>query len=166
MNILKRNGLLNVPLCSALANIGHGDILMIVDAGYPIPAAANRVDLSILAGVPDLETVYAAIAPELIVEKVHFAHEVRLHNHPMYTRLTKWFDERDFEPVEHATVINDLGNRAKFIVRTGALDPWGNIALVGGVDYAAYFSDPAISVPENFRALINRRKFVPGAGLL
>lgn len=163
---MKRTGLLNAPLSAALATIGHGDILMIVDAGYPVPASAHCIDLSIVAGIPDLETVYAAIAPEIIVEKVQFAREVKQHNGPMYATLSKWFDERDFEPVDHAAVINDLGRRAKAIVRTGALAPWGNIALYGGVDYHAYFVDPTIHVPEHFRALMSRPMFVPGSGLI
>ncbi|MET3898092.1 D-ribose pyranase [Devosia sp. UYZn731] len=160
---MKRAGILNVGLAEAIVSIGHGDILMIVDAGYPVPAATWQIDLSIVAGVPDLKTVYAAVAPELIVEKVHFAHEVKLHNHPMYAALRQWFDERDFESVDHARIIGEMGARAKVIVRTGALDPWGNIALVGGVDYRAYFSDPAIDVPDNFRKLIDRSTFIPGA---
>lgn len=161
---MKRHGILNAELAEAVASIGHGDVLMIVDAGYPVPATAWRIDLSIVAGVPDLKTVYAAIAPELIVEKVHFAHEVKLHNHPMYESLRHWFDERDFESIDHARIINEMGSRAKAIVRTGALDPWGNVALVGGVDYRAYFDNPAIEVPDNFRKLIERLPFTPGEG--
>ena len=159
---MKRIGILNAELAEAIASIGHGDILMIVDAGYPVPPSAWRIDLSIVAGVPDLQTVYAAIAPELIVEKVHFAHEVKLHNHPMFAALCKWFDERDFESIDHARIIGEMGSRAKVIVRTGALDPWGNIALLGGVDYRAYFSNPAIDVPDQFRKLIDRPLFTPG----
>lgn len=159
---MKRSGVLNADLADALASIGHGDVLMIVDAGYPVPASAWRIDLSIVAGIPDLKTVYAAIAPELIVEKVHFAHEVKLYNHPMYAALRNWFDERDFESIDHSRIINEMGARAKAIVRTGALDPWGNIALVGGVDYRAYFSNPAVDVPDNFRKLIDRPLFTPG----
>lgn len=163
VSTMKRSGILNAELAEAVASVGHGDILMIVDAGYPVPTSAWRIDLSVVAGVPDLKTVYAAIAPELIVEKVHFAHEVKRHNHPMYASLTEWFDERDFESIDHTRIIGEMGTRAKAIVRTGALDPWGNIALVGGVNYRAYFSNPAVDVPDSFRNLIDRTPFTPGS---
>ncbi len=159
---MKRNGLLNAPLSRAIAGMGHGDILMIVDAGFPIPAGADRIDLAIVAGVPSLETVYAAISAELIVEKVLFAEEVPVHNRQMYDTLRKWFDERDFEPVPHADLLGGIATRAKAIVRTGALDPWGNVALQCGVDYREYFADPRLDPPEPFRGLIARKPFKPG----
>lgn len=159
---MKRNGILNTDLSRAIAEIGHGDILMIVDAGFPIPAAADRIDLSIIAGEPGLDLVYRAISAELIVEKIQFAHEVPQLNMPMYETLRRWFDERDFEPVEHERLLGEIATSAKTIVRTGALDPWGNIALQGGVDYNKYFADPRLDAPEPFRSLIHRTPFVRG----
>ena len=143
--------------------MGHGQIMMIVDAGFPIPQDAARIDLAISANLPTLETLYSVIAPELIVEKVMFASEVKEHNHPLYASLKRWFDERGFELVTYEETVGSLAQRAKFIVRSGALDPWGNIALVAGVDYKAYFNDSAVSVPEKFRKLMERTPFTPGA---
>jgi simple sugar transport system permease protein/D-ribose pyranase len=160
---MKRKGILNQHLSEAIASIGHGQILMIVDAGFPIPRDAWRVDLAITANLPTLEQLYSLIAPELIVEKVMFATEVQQHNHPLYRSLCTWFDERDFVPVSYEETVGELARKAKVIVRSGALDPWGNIALVGGVDYRAYFNNPEVEVPEKFKTLIERSLFVPGA---
>jgi len=159
---MKRSGLLNQELSRAIAAMGHGEILMIVDAGFPIPSGAWRIDLAIVPGVPDLATLYAAIAPELIVEKVLFAEELAQHNGPLLATLKTWFDERDFQPVSYQETVGPLAQRAKVIVRSGALDPWGNVALVSGVDAAAYFADPRIGVPARYRELIDRPIFVPG----
>lgn len=161
---MKRSGILNQQLSEAIASMGHGQIMMIVDAGFPIPRDAWRIDLAIGPNLPTLEQLYALIAPELIVEKVMFAAEVAEHNKPLFASLRKWFDERDFAPVTYEETVGSLAQRAKVIVRSGALDPWGNIALVAGVDYKAYFKDPAISVPDKFRALIDRAPFTPGGG--
>lgn len=161
---MKRSGILNQQLSEAVASMGHGQIMMIVDAGFPIPRDAWRVDLAIGANLPTLDQLYALIAPELIVEKVMFAAEVKEHNKPLYASIARWFDERDFEPVTYEETVGALARKAKVIVRSGALDPWGNIALVAGVDYGAYFQDPGISVPEKFRALIDRAPFHPGSG--
>ncbi|MGS0897200.1 D-ribose pyranase [Burkholderia stagnalis] len=159
---MKRSGILNQQLSEAIASMGHGQIMMIVDAGFPIPADAWRIDLAIGENLPTLDQLYALIAPELIVEKVMFAAEVKEHNHPLYASLTRWFDERDFAPVSYEETVGPLAQRAKVIVRSGALDPWGNIALVAGVDYKKYFNDPRVSVPDKFRALMDRKPFTPG----
>jgi D-ribose pyranase len=159
---MKRAGILNQELSRAIAAMGHGDILMIVDAGFPIPATAWRIDLAIVPGVPDLATLYAAIAPELIVEKVMFAAELAEHNAPLLATLKRWFDERDFAPVGYEETVGPLAARAKAIVRSGALDPWGNVALVSGIDASAYFDDPRVGVPPRYRALIDRPAFAPG----
>ncbi|MDQ0393090.1 D-ribose pyranase [Labrys monachus] len=160
---MKRNGILNQALSEAIASMGHGEIMMIVDAGFPIPRDAWRVDLAISPNLPTLAMLYEVIAPELIVEKIMFAGEVAEHNIPLYRTLRTWFDERDFAPVTYEETVGPLAQKAKVIVRSGALDPWGNIALVAGVDYRAYFRNPEISVPERFRALMDRTPFVPGA---
>ena len=162
---MKRSGILNQALSEAIAAMGHGEIMMVVDAGFPIPRDAWRIDLAILPGVPSLETLYAAIAPELIVEKVMFAAEVAEHNGPLYRTLQKWFDKRDFAPVSYEETVGPLAERAKVIVRSGALDPWGNVALQAGVDYRAYFANPEIGVTDRFRQLIERKPFVPGTGV-
>lgn len=162
---MKRSGILNQALSEAVASIGHGDIMMIVDAGFPIPRSAWRIDLSISPGVPALETIYAAIAPELHVEKVMFAKQVAAHNHPLYRSICKWFDQRDFAPVDYEDTIGWLPQKAKVFIRSGALDPWGNLALQGGVDYQAYFSNPEIGVPEHYQRLKDRPVFIPGKGI-
>ncbi len=156
---MKRSGIINDALARAIAAMGHGDLLMIVDAGFPIPRDADRIDLSIVAGEPGLDLVYRAISADLIVEKIHFAEEVPVHNKPMFETLKRWFDERDFETVPHDSLLGDFARRAKTIVRTGALDPWGNIVLRSGVDYTQYFADPRLDPPEPFRGLIDRPPF-------
>ena len=65
---MKRNGILNLGLNQALAAMGHGDLLIVCDAGFPIPATVNRVDLAIVADVPDIETVLTAINADFIAE--------------------------------------------------------------------------------------------------
>lgn len=162
---MKRSGILNQALSEAVASMGHREIMMIVDAGFPIPREAWRVDMALVPGFPSLEMLYAAIAPELIVEKVMFAAEVAEHNGPMYRTLKTWFDERDFVAVTYEETVGALAQKAKVIVRSGAQEPWGNIALQAGVDYHSYFANPEIGVPAHFRALLDRPVFVPGKGL-
>jgi len=161
---MKRHGILNQQLNEAIASMGHGQIMMIVDVGFPVPRDAWRIDLAIAANLPTLEQIYTLVAPELIVEKIMFAREIKEHNQPLYRTLCTWFDERDFAPVTYEETVGALAMQAKVIVRTGAIDPWGNIALVSGVDYATYFANPELSMTEKFRQLVERPKFIPGVG--
>ncbi|GAL24430.1 carbohydrate transport protein [Vibrio variabilis] len=44
---MRTERILHPELAKALAQLGHGDIVLVTDAGFPIPADANRVDLGI-----------------------------------------------------------------------------------------------------------------------
>ena len=41
---MKKGGILNPAICSLLAELGHGDELLIVDAGYPLPPDGHVID--------------------------------------------------------------------------------------------------------------------------
>ena len=42
--------ILHPELAKALATCGHTDIILVTDAGFPIPKDANRIDLGYYAG--------------------------------------------------------------------------------------------------------------------
>ena len=50
----------------------------------------------------------------------------------------------------HAQILTELAAKVKFIVRTGAFDPWGNIVLYSGVDVPKWFTKPGTIVPEYY----------------
>lgn len=148
---MRRDGILNPALSQALASLGHGDLLMVVDAGFPIPADANRIDLALIQGVPDLETVLAAVHRELIVEAVVVAAEMEEHNKPLASWLRQEFSGSEFELVPHADVLTSVPRAAKAVVRSGAFNPWGNIGLRSGVDVSKWFVDERVIVPPDYR---------------
>ena len=49
---MKKNGILNAELAHAVASMGHTEIMMVVDAGFPIPRDAWRIDLAIEQDLP------------------------------------------------------------------------------------------------------------------
>ena len=62
---MKKIGILNNDISEVIASKGHMDILVIGDAGLPIPAKDRRIDLAVKKDVPgSIETV-EAIAEEL-----------------------------------------------------------------------------------------------------
>lgn len=152
---MRRDGILNPALSAALASLGHGDLLMVVDAGFPIPADAHRIDLALVQDVPDLQTVLTAVHRELIVEAVVIAAEMERHNPPLASWLREEFGGSEFELVPHADVLTTVPRSAKAVVRTGAFNPWGNIGLRSGVDVGRWFADARLVVPEDYQARLD-----------
>jgi simple sugar transport system permease protein/D-ribose pyranase len=147
---MKRNGILNLPLNEAIAAMGHGDLLIVCDAGFPIPSQIPRVDLAILPDLPDLQTVLSAIAQDFIAEKVSYAAEMAENNPELKRKVDQIFVGADFIAVSHQQILSELSHKAKFIVRTGAFDPWGNILLYSGVDVPKWFTKPGTVAPEYY----------------
>jgi D-ribose pyranase len=153
---MKRGVILNAELNHAIASMGHGDLMIVCDAGFPIPETVWRVDLALIPDVPDLETVLQAIAGDLIAERVGYAAEMAENNPPLLAKVQRIFADSDFAPIPHAQILSEMAAKAKVIVRTGAFDPWGNILLYSGVDAPVWFSKPGLKVPEVYRKRVEQ----------
>jgi len=151
---MKKTGILNAELSGALATLGHTDLIMVVDAGFPIPRSAHRIDLAIAENLPDLRTVLGLVNNEIIVEKVTRADLVLSHNPPLEAFLQETFAGAEFIVRSHDEVLSQMALEAKVIVRTGAFDPWGNIGLYCGVDVPRWFSAEGISVPDHYASRV------------
>lgn len=153
---MKRGHILNADLNYAIASMGHLDLMIVCDAGFPIPESAWRIDLALTQDVPDLETVLTAISTDLIAERVSYAAEMAENNAPLLAKVQRIFADSTFDPIPHAQILGEMAARAKVIVRTGAFDPWGNILLYGGVDAPVWFSKPGLKVPEVYRQRVEQ----------
>ena len=149
---MNRNRLLNADLTHAIASMGHGDFMIVCDAGFPIPSNAWRIDLSIVPDVPDLETMLTAIADAFIAEKVAYADTLPDHNKPLLECVKRIFADAEHEMMPHARILGEMAHAAKVIVRTGAFDPWGNILLYSGVDVPQWFSKEGTVPPDYYAA--------------
>ena len=147
---MNRNRLLNAELSHAIATMGHGEFLIVCDAGFPIPLDTWRIDLAITPDVPDLEAVLVPIAASFVAEKVSYAEEIKVHNKPLLAKVERIFAGAEFAPISHAAILSEMAAKAKVIVRTGAFDPWGNILLYSGVDVPQWFSKPGVVAPDYY----------------
>lgn len=147
---MKRHGILNLGLNRAIASMGHGDLMIVCDAGFPIPPEVERVDLALVQDVPDLETVLGAVAGELIAERVAYAAEMAENNAPLVAKVERIFAGAEFGTLPHQQILGEMAHRAKVIVRTGAFDPWGNILLYSGVDVPRWFSKAGVVTPDYY----------------
>jgi D-ribose pyranase len=77
---MKRAGIVNANLVGSLGRLGHTDLVLVCDAGPPIPPGSAVVDLAIRVGVPTFETVLSGLLDELVGEGAHAAEEVERQN--------------------------------------------------------------------------------------
>jgi len=127
---VKKAGILNRGLSGALAELGHGDGVLVCDAGMPIPSGPRVVDLAFRAGVPSFAEVVDGLLHELVVEGATAAEEVRDAN-PAAARLL-YARFPDLELISH----EELKGRsvgARLVVRTGEARPYANVLLRCGV---------------------------------
>ena len=156
---MKKGKILNKKLNEAIAGMGHGEILMVCDCGYPIPDDAKRVDLALTQDVPGLIEVLELIYSDFIYERVIVAKEQELYNPLLFKRISELSDRCSVETCTDTEIISGLyHNTAKFFVRTGALEPWGNIALVSGIDAATYFEKEGAIVPDYYEERVSYRE--------
>lgn len=144
---MKRGALLNSELNHAIASMGHGDLMIVCDAGFPIPSDAWCIDLALTRDVPDLKTVLGAIAADFIAEKVAYADTLPEYNPILLETVRSMFAEAEHEMLPHETILGEMADKAKVIVRTGAFDPWGNVLLTSGVDVPQWFGKPGVKAP-------------------
>ncbi len=129
---MKRNGVLNKDLSEVIASMGHKDILVIGDAGLPIPKHTRRIDLAVKPGLPGFGDVIEIIEKELFVETVIVAKETEKVNPTIFQNIQRIFSKSQVQYVTHEE-LKDLTNNAVAVVRTGEFTPYANVILVSGV---------------------------------
>src|SRR5262245_29006604 len=133
---MRPNRILHPGLAQAIATLGHSDIVLVTDAGFPIPPDANRIDLGFYEGMPDVLDILRVLRQEIFVEEVHFAGDILTKNHPLYAALQDIYtgSGAEFKLTTHEELVNAVAHRAKVIIRSGSFNPWANIALVASTD--------------------------------
>ncbi|MFF7646745.1 D-ribose pyranase [Streptomyces canus] len=127
---MKKAGILNRQLSGALAELGHGDGVLVCDAGMPIPDGPRVVDLAFRAGVPSFAEVLDGLLAELVVEGGTAAAEVRGANPAAAELLDARFPALRLVSHEELKV---LSAGARLVVRTGEARPYANVLLRCGV---------------------------------
>ncbi|NRR32245.1 D-ribose pyranase [Oxalobacteraceae bacterium] len=128
---MKKTPLLNIALSQLIASLGHGDLLVVGDAGLPVPPGVPLIDLALSAGVPGFLQTVEIILTEMQVEQHVLAEELVLHNPAIAARIGALsLPKRSRVPHEE---FKQMTQRARAIVRTGEHSPYANVILVAGV---------------------------------
>jgi len=131
---MKRTGILNRPLSAAIAGLGHGDMLVVADAGLPTPRGVERIDLALVPGVPSFRQAIEAIRQEMEVERLIIAQEALERSPQVIRMLEELFPGRPVERIPHAE-FKERTRGAAAIVRTGECTPYANVILISGVTF-------------------------------
>ncbi|AGZ35930.1 MULTISPECIES: D-ribose pyranase [Pseudomonas] len=130
---MKKTALLNIALSRTIAGLGHGDILVIGDAGLPVPPGVELIDLAVTPGIPDFASVLRAVLSEMQVERYVVAEEMLDVSPPALAEVARLpLERRELMPHEQ---FKRLSRQAKAVVRTGECKPYSNIALIAGVTF-------------------------------
>jgi len=129
---MKRTPLLHAELSEVVARLGHGDLLVIGDAGLPIPEGPRRIDLAVARDVPRLHEVLAAVLSEMQVESAVVAGELALRNPQVDARIRQLLPAVTITSVPHEE-FKALTRSARAMVRTGECSPYANVILRAGV---------------------------------
>lgn len=129
---MKKTALLNKDLSEIIAGLGHRDMLVIADAGLPIPPAVRRIDLAISPNLPRFMDVVRAVLGELQVEEAVVASEMAERSPHILAELQQALGQTPITSVIHENFKLQTA-RARAVVRTGEFTPYANVILIAGV---------------------------------
>lgn len=128
---MKKQGMLNAALSSVIASMGHTDLLVVADAGLPIPPGVPVIDLAVCCGVPSFAEVLSAVANEFQAEQMVIASEVEQTEDPL-PEVAEFFPGVPITTCPHEE-FKQRTARARAVVRTGECSPYHNVILQAGV---------------------------------
>jgi D-ribose pyranase len=127
---MKRTKLLHSELSGLIAAMGHGDLLVIGDAGLPVPPGVRCIDLAVTRGVPRFFDVLDAVLAEMVVERAAWADEAS----DDLDAALRGRDLGETRQVSHEA-FKALTSQARAVVRTGEFTPYANVCLWSGVAF-------------------------------
>ena len=129
---MKKIGILNQPISSVIAGMGHMDTLVIADAGLPIPPETQRIDLALTEGIPSFLDTLRAVLTEMHVERAIVAEEMLEVSPGVYEAVRELLGDVPVETVTHL-IFKEQTRSARAVIRTGEFTSYANVILVAGV---------------------------------
>ena len=129
---MKKKGILNPQINRVISEMGHRDMLIIADAGLPIPREVERIDLILKCDIPSFKEVLSAVLPEMEIEEAYLANEIIENNSQMLDFISSQVKNLHF--IAHED-FKELSRKARAIIRTGECSSYANIILISGVTF-------------------------------
>ncbi|MFV0339559.1 MULTISPECIES: D-ribose pyranase [Mangrovibacter] len=139
---MKKGTVLNADISSVISRLGHTDTIAIGDAGLPVPASTQRIDLALTHGVPGFLQVFGVVIQEMQVEAVTLAEEIKQHNPTLHETLLeqiRQLQQHQGNQIEVTYVLHEKFKKqtadCKAVIRSGECSPYANIILHAGVTF-------------------------------
>ena len=129
---MKKTPLLHAELSATIARLGHGDTLVIGDAGLPVPPGVPCIDLALTANIPRMADVLRVVLQEMQVESALLADEFAPRNPAVHDEVRALLGDVPVQSVTHET-LKAHSAHAKAVVRSGEFSPYANVVLRSGV---------------------------------
>ncbi len=131
---MKKTGVINKEIAEVIASMGHGDMLVVSDAGLAIPNNIRRIDVSIRPGSPEVLDLVRVIQEELQVESILVPEQMNQYCLHILDELKKIFPDLKIQEVATDVYI-EHAYQSKAIIRTGECTTFANVILVAGVTF-------------------------------
>jgi D-ribose pyranase len=128
---MKKTGIINGPISAVIAHLGHTDMLTLADAGLPVPATTQRIDLALKPGVPGFLEALEVILGEMFVERAYVSEDIFVESPQIYAGIQQLLGDAPIEALPHSD-FKELTASTKAVVRTGEFTPYSNVILVAG----------------------------------
>lgn len=139
---MKKGRLLNAELSYVIARLGHTDTLTVADAGLPVPAGPQRIDLALTPGTPDFLQVVNAVTQEMQVESALIAEEIQQHNPQLHSELIAVLEALQQHQGNKIAIsytshekFKQQTQRSQAVIRSGECSPYANVILGAGVTF-------------------------------
>lgn len=131
---MRKVGIINPEIAKWITQLGHTDMLLIADAGLPLPENVPVVDLSFSNGQIPFLTVLRGIMSELVVENIIITEETEKTSKALFDEMYEEIKEYKLITCDHEELKN-ISKNVKVIIRTGEFTPYANIILQAGVPF-------------------------------
>lgn len=125
---------INPALSRVISETGHTDLIVVTDAGLPIPPGAERIDLAYRPGAPAFLDVLDTVLAEMVVEGATVSAEVAEVSPAVLEALRQRLPGIEIDLIPH-TEFKTRTQQARAFVRSGEFTPYANVILHAGVAY-------------------------------
>ena len=128
---MKKIGIINAPISTVIANLEHSDMLTVADAGLPVPATTQRIDLALKPGVTGFLETLEVVLTEMFVEKAYVSEDILTTSPHIYEGVQELLGEVPIETLPHLE-FKRMTSSTRAIIRTAEFTPFANVILVAG----------------------------------
>ena len=129
---MKEIGIVNRDIAAVISEQGHGDLLMVADAGFAIPMGVEVIDISLSENKPMVMDVLEELNRFFSVEKMYLSRETQEISPTHFKNASTAFgDHLEVETLPHDE-LKKMSREVKAVIRTGDFTAYGNVILVSG----------------------------------